>query len=460
MRDGDRQTREPAAAGDIYRKLLESTPRDRTETVLRLLREHPQGRLELPAHEGRSANLNEIDLSGAGLTALHTPDTLPAWDAGLQTISLRGADLRGASLRTANLQGVLLEEANLSGADLAGANLRGALLAGANFQEAMLEETDLSGSALRFAYCRHTVFEGAKLRRADLWGAKCEGAILTNADLHGATLTEADFRGADLRGANLREAILKQTNLEGANLEGADLRGAVFGGTNLRGAILRGAKLQGVVLIHSHLENVHVCDAWLERTHLLREQVGNAIGEERAEEYELARRGYLALERNFDQLGDPDSASWAYGKKRRMQKRGALKAARAARAEGRWRPALAAYLRFTREQLVEWICDYGESVPRVLCSLLFVYVFFALLYGVTGSIDRLEGPRGAETRTVTRRPVDLAVFSLLALTTSGTPAVGLLPRNEAVHLLTGIQALLGISLTGLLGFVAGHRLRR
>jgi hypothetical protein len=38
--------------------------------------------------------------------------------------------------------------------------------------------------------------------------------------------------------------------------------------------------------------------------------------------------------------------------------------------------------------------------------------------------------------------------------------VALQPRNEEVHFLTGAQALLGIGLTGLLGFVFGNRIRR
>ena len=34
------------------------------------------------------------------------------------------------------------------------------------------------------------------------------------------------------------------------------------------------------------------------------------------------------------------------------------------------------------------------------------------------------------------------------------------PRDHFVHFLTGVQALFGISLTGLLGFVVGNRIRR
>ena len=56
--------------------------------------------------------------------------------------------------------------------------------------------------------------------------------------------------------------------------------------------------------------------------------------------------------------------------------------------------------------------------------------------------------------------MDLAVFSLGAMTTSGAESSLLVSSSLFVKLLTGIQALTGIFLTGLLGFVAGHRIRR
>jgi hypothetical protein len=39
---------------------------------------------------------------------------------------------------------------------------------------------------------------------------------------------------------------------------------------------------------------------------------GSAIGEELAGQYEEARRGYLALEQHFSELGDSDSVSYSY----------------------------------------------------------------------------------------------------------------------------------------------------
>jgi hypothetical protein len=43
--------------------------------------------------------------------------------------------------------------------------------------------------------------------------------------------------------------------------------------------------------------------------------------------------------------------------------------------------------------------------------------------------------------------------------TSAQPPVGLLPADEYARSLTGVHALLGWTLTGLLGFVLGHRMR-
>lgn len=142
-----------------------------------------------------------------------------------------------------------------------------------------------------------------------------------------------------------------------------------------------------------------------------------------------------------------------------MQKLATLRSAHAARAEGRRREAATAYFHHASDQLVEWLCDYGESVPRILLSMLAVYVLFTALYGVTGGVLRVTRTPGGEVTRVTRRPLDLAVYSLSAMTSSDTPS-GYEPRDNLIILMGGAQALLGVGLTGLLGFVAGNLVRR
>ena len=496
-----------------YRSLCEvlasATPSDRARLVLGQIEEHADGRLVLPARAGIIPTLDGIDLSREAIEPRSSPIEAPWWDAELARASLRTAELRGTSLRGADLRGVdlegadlqdadlegadlrgaslrkvdlrrcrlaradlrgadlrgvvlreaHLEHADLSGTDLAGVDLQGALLGEADLRGAMLEEADLQDGSLRFAKLRGTVLEKADLRRTDLWGADLQEADLRGADLREARLEEVLLGGAILRGADLQSAVIRQATARDADLRGADLRGTILAGTDLRGAVLREARLQEVALSSCDITHVHLGGAKLDDTQLQVRQLGGAIGEEVAGEFEAAAEGYLALERNFLGLGDPDAATWAYRRRRRMQKRDALARAHAALEGRRGRVALAHYSKYAADQLAEWVCDYGESVPRVLGSLLVVYVAFTLLYGVTGSVVREVPTPDGVVLTPTRDPVDVAIFGLVAMAT-GSPELGLLPRDRFALLLTGLHVFLGIALTGLLGFVLGNRIRR
>jgi hypothetical protein len=281
---------------------------------------------------------------------------------------------------------------------------------------------------------------------------------LANAGLPGVDLGGVSLKGAYLWNANLQDANLEYTNLQGVNLERGNLQGANLLNANLQDADLREAKLQGVDLSSATITHIHISGAWLDRTRLRWEQLGGAIGEELASEYGAAKQGYLALKQNFDDLGDYDAASWDYRKERRMEKLEALQKARIAAAERKWREAAINYAKFASDHLVEWMCDYGESVRRVLSSLLVVYVLFMLIYALTWGVMRVYDAPTAIVREPTRNLVDLMRFSLGAMTTM--ESAGLEPRNGLVELVAGVQALLGITLTGLLGFVVANRIRR
>jgi uncharacterized protein YjbI with pentapeptide repeats len=476
-----------------------------------LIQEHPEGRLVLPGRDGVRAMLDGIALSrpapAPGADLARGPDprrsgarpvphlrkadlraaSLRAADlrggdleeADLREADLDGADLRGAMLRHADLRRSRLVGANLAGANLSGADLRGALLdgadlggadlfsarldgaslSGADLRGAMLEEANLDGASIRFARLQRAILEGASIRHADLRGADLEDADLQKADLEGSELEEARLRASMLAGASLRDCILRQANLRGAQMTAADLRGAVLAGADLQDAVLRDARLQEVGLSQCAIAHIFMGGAKLDDTQFHLKQLGGAIGEELAGDFEQAAQGYLALERNFEGLGDRDAASWAYRRRRRMQKREALAQARAARAGRLWRRALGRYAQYASDQLVEWVCDYGESVPRVLVALAAVYLAYTLIYALSGGVVREpEGP-GASARVVVRNPIAAAIFSLLVMTT-GSPEGGLAPRGDFTLLLMGVEAFLGIALTGLLGFVLGNRIHR
>jgi uncharacterized protein YjbI with pentapeptide repeats len=441
-----------AVPAETFERLSTADAAGRAEIVRQLIAEHPQGRLELPAQDGAGAILNGVQLGNIDLrSAKLRGASLRA--AGLERADLKAADLRGAKLGAANLDGAMLEEADLQNADLISVSLRAASLGGANLKGALLEDADLRRASMRFAVFQNAFLENARLEGADLWGSNLAGAVLSRANLSVAILTEANLEGADLSDANLTGVRLDKANLKGVNLTGADLRGAILPRANLREATLRHADLRGLDLSTCDVTHVHVGEAIFDRTRLRRGQIGGAIGEELAGRFEEAAGGYLVLEQNFNTLGDADAASWAYRRRRRMQKLTALQMAQQRRGQGHTRAALPFYTKYARFQLVEWLCDYGESPARVLLSVLAVFVLFTLIYGVSGAVVRAG-------YGITRNPLRLAVFSLLTMTTLGGSSAGLQPRGEWVSLLTGIHAFLGIALTGLLGFVVGNRIRR
>jgi len=418
----------------VYEQLKGATPEEKREIVLRLIEEHPDHRLELPERDGLRADLRGVDLSRETLQELverWAGATPPWWDALYKAADLRDADLQGASLDSANLQGACLWNSNLQDAYLSGANLQGAHLWYADLQRSVLWRANLQGTELL----------RADLRGAELWHADLQGAQLNYADLQSADLRQANLRGAylwlaDLQGADLRHANLQRAKLICANLQGADLWHA-----DLQRADLRDARLQGVDLSSAKLTHCHFNGAFLDRTRLRREQLGGAVAEELDGDYRGAKIAYLGLKQNFSELGDYAASSWAYRKERRMEKREALKAGRYAKALG--------------DQIVELVCDYGEGFWRVLVCLALLWLGLALIYGITGHVLADRGP----VYSTTRNPFDLLSFSLATMVTLEAPGLHV-HASLLMRILMPLQAALGIFFLGLLGFVAGNRIRR
>lgn len=466
----------------IYEALARGTPAERTAIVLRLINEHPQNRLELPSLDGMPAVLDGVDLDvgpkglrRSGASRPGNPGEIITPRVSLRSANLRGArlrqaqmayldlrqaDLRDATIGEADLTGALLEGADLRNADLASAKLRGAKMEGIDLRGAMLEEADLRRASLRFANLEDAAFENACLQRCDLWGAYLSRAEFRRCDLRRVMLRESTVQGVDFSHADLRGASAGKANFSSARFTGADLRGVVCTGANFTEAVFTDAKIQGLDLSDCNIARVHLSGAWLEKTHFGLDQLGGTIGEEIEGNYKEARKGYLALERAFQDQGDHDASSWAYRRRRRMQKLESLRKARESWRGGQRKAAMKPFLNFVNDQFVEWLCDYGESIPRVLASLLVVFVVFVALFAATNGVVRVtETPQGP-VRTATRNLVDLIIYSLLAMTGSNNDNAELLPGSENIHLLSAGEAFLGVALTGLLGFVIGNRVRR
>jgi uncharacterized protein YjbI with pentapeptide repeats len=355
-----------------------------------------------------------------------------------------------------------MEGANLQKAYLIDANLRGGYLTDANLQKAILE-----GANLQSAYLFDANFE-----EADLTGATLHRAYLVDVNLQWANLWLADLRRAILGGANLQEADLQDADLQEASLEAANLKGAFLIGAVLQGTNLMEVNLQGTNLSYSHLEKVdffgakslegtYFYNAFLDDTRMTREQLGGAIGEELERKYDWAKEAYLALKNNFAEIGRYRDESWAYVKERQMGKM--MNHPRLARVyygdelpenANAWRLGWFYFghtLKWVADWFIELLCGYGESLWRVLACMLLVILGFATYYQVSHAV--VTSSQDAATSLW-----DHLIFSLGAFTTL-QPA-RLQAARPGVEFLTTIQAIIGIALAGLLGFVAGNRIRR
>ena len=421
------------------------------EEILKLIEENggPEG-LDLTGK-----NLQGIDLSRKVIEAelqRAREGAPPRWYSGLESIGINlwGAKLQEADLRSANLQGANLIDANLRRANLWEANLQEA-----NLWEANLQEADLGKANLQEASLGYADLQGADLRIANLQEANLEDANLQEANLTGAKLQEARLMRVNFQGAKLMAANLQEAKLGAANLKGADLYGAY-----LQGAYLEYADLQEANLGDAALQGAFFSGVRLDHTEMARGLLGPAIGEELAGNYPRARDAYLRLKQNFDDLGDYAASSWAYRKERRMEKLEALQEAKKAWRGHDWKGAIPRGAKVVGDQLVEWVCDYGEGIWRVAGSLIAVWVAFALIYGlIAGVWGPWQDTGSGEIRHITRNPIDLLSFSLGAMTTVDPIRLEARPIL-AMSILTPLEALLGIFFAGLLGFVAGNRIRR
>ncbi len=472
----------PDDAAALHRRLSDATPEQRLVHILRLIEGAADACLRLPELQGARLTLPSLRLDADTLRPhVDSADVAPSWwhaesgaarlhgavlrgaslqDAVLDGVDLTRADLSDSALRSASLRAACLEGASLARADLTGADLAGVRASEADLQDALLEDARFAGAVLRFARLGGALLEHADFTDADLWGARLDSAEMPYATLRRAVAQEASMVGADLSGANLEEADLRKADLSGAKLRGADLRGAVLAGAKLGGADLTDASLPRANLSTCDLRHIRIAGAWLESTRMRVDQLGGALGEEVAGDFDAARQGYLNLEKNFRDLGVPDSASWAYRRARRMGKRHTRALARAALRERRWRDALLAAALTASDSFAEWLCDYGESLPRVLRAFVTILLCFALYYAASGSLlHEVAGPNGPVLRP-SRAVGDLLSFSFLEMCTSSTPDIGLHPANRLVFFVGSLQYIVGVVLIGLFGYVLGNRIRR
>ena len=344
-----------------------------------------------------------------------------------------------------------------------------------------LSYTDLSDLKLGSSVEKMPLFDGVVFGKYGdiLSGVIAERTIFVRNSFRGAKfvyarLREANFFLADLSGADLRFSDLTDARLGYANLSEANLFDTKLVNTNLRNVNLRGADLYRAVL-----------DG---RTELVKENVGETLLQENEKAYRefiernvvadsnnpiehhlrdrflKAYRIYENLRVHFDSNGNTSDANWAYLKERRMKKKWHGTQCLVFFYEKEWGKSIGAFLRWLSDWTVELLCDYGESIWRVLAWLIvLVFVVGPLSLFMAGGLD--WNGSNIPTYYALKDGLSKFIYSyfqylLYMLDTVTTASFSEMnPRNDATRLLSGIMASIGIFLLGLLGFVAGNRIR-
>ena len=121
------------------------------------------------------------------------------------------------------------------------------------------------------------------------------------------------------------------------------------------------------------------------------------------------------------------------------------------------------YFKFSSDTFVELLCDYGESIWRVVGWMaILLFVVGPLLFSVLGGIvwSKELSKEYFALSDLPRFLLWYRVYLLYTLDTMTTANFsGLLPVNDSVKLCSGMFAIIGVFLAGLLGFVAGNRIR-
>ena len=123
------------------------------------------------------------------------------------------------------------------------------------------------------------------------------------------------------------------------------------------------------------------------------------------------------------------------------------------------------FAKWILDWIVELLCDYGENVRRVMVSMAGLLLVGTLLLFWLGGLGWPEGSRALDTyRNLPPfwQCLHMLLHSLIYMLDTFTTAnvSELQPLNGLVQVCSGLMAIVGIFLAGLLGFVAANRIRR
>lgn len=368
---------------------------------------------------------------------------------------------------------------DLSQLDLSNANMRNINLSNLNLDGIKFGDYERGvGADLTGAYLYSTSICHATLCYVTLTGAKLRQADLTCTDLRGALCDRADFREVDLKYVDFYRADLSDANLSRARLNGVNwylvkLNQTLFQRVNL-----------GKKLLWEDNSQYDVYAARLQAR-------GSPLDTSLPWRLVRAAEIYDAFYANWQSMAQLSDAGWAYTRARRLRKRlhlppyarwaygeselgdvhvtGQHHEGRAVSLPNTHPKVLWFYARHLSQWLMDWaveiLCDYGESLWRVIFWM--AAVLFLIGPALIGLAGGLLWPQEA-LETLLALPVNwqrsvyayFQYFLYMINVFTTADFAQLEPANDLVRLVSGLMAIVGIFLAGLLGFVAGNRIRQ
>lgn len=371
---------------------------------------------------------------------------------------------------------------------------------GPEFSKHDFSHLDLSKMDLRCVKMVHCNLSGAKLNSTQL-----DGTFFFGCDLSRIDSWVGSFKCTSFRQSYVVESRFMYGNFEGAsfahsNLENTKLidsyhdRDTWFYQTRLFKTNLQEAHLEKVNLKEARtLYGCKLHRARLEGTEIDYGLFGGHIGEELDHEFTSAAETYSAIKANLEAAGQYTQAAKAYIKERKMEKSSSAPwNARRSYGESElgdeyefsqeenklvrtkigttWKnpKTWSFYFRHLFKWLADWIvellCSYGESAWRVLFWMgALILVIGPLAISVLGGLAWTGANREiyfAISSPIRRLGYTYFQYVLYMMDTFTTADFAQLePANDTIRLLSGFMAMLGIFLAGLLGFVAGNRIR-
>lgn len=273
-------------------------------------------------------------------------------------------------------------------------------------------------------------------------GESMEGFDLRYAPLEGLKLSTC--RSRDLRRANLFRANLQGASMFNVNLQGAELLKANLAGANLNQSRLEDADLLGANLDGTRLDHIDWGELCINEQQAIQAQ-NDGDHTTSLTMFKEAEEVYRALRRAYTTRGENHQAGLFFRREMIMQRM----------QMPRWSAARAWSV------LVDLLCAYGESPPRVIISTLVFNFLCALVYFFTGIL----GPEGmVQFDPKAGLGTNLVYFSD-CLYYSITVFTSLAYNNEArqpwiVRPLAGAQAFLGTFMMALFVVVFAKKMMR